>query len=83
MFDCQGSAISGAKVDIPGGQVIYVGSNNQPDGAAVMTSTSGIALVFNVPAGSATVSATVGGMSLRSHTINAEAGVTTTAAIQP
>jgi len=83
VLDCNGSAVAGAVVDIPGGTVVYQGSNGVPNGAAIMTGSDGLALVFNVPAGSATLSATVGSMQLRSHVITAEAGVTTTAAIQP
>ncbi len=82
VLDCDGNTLSGAVVSIPGGDVVYV-MNDQPDTSATSTDTTGVALVFNVPPGSATLSATVGGMTLRSHTIQAAAGVTTTATIRP
>ncbi len=83
VVDCEGNTLSGATVTTdPPGDVVYV-SGGQPDTNATSTDSSGVALLFNVPAGNVTVSAIVGGMTLRSHSINAAAGVTTTAAIRP
>lgn len=83
VIDCAGHALAGATVSTsPGGTVVYV-SNGMPDTSATSTDTSGVAIVFNVPAGEVTVSATVNGMTLRSHAVNAIAGVTTTTAIRP
>jgi hypothetical protein len=81
VVDCDGNLVSGATVDIPGGDVHYLGSGNSCESTG--TGSAGIAFVFNVPAGSATLSASVGSMQLRSHTIDIKAGYTTTAVIQP
>ena len=83
VVDCEGNTLAGATVTTnPPGDVVYV-SGGQPDTNATSTDSSGVALVFNVPAGDVTVAATVNGMTLRSHSVNAAAGVTTTAAIRP
>jgi hypothetical protein len=83
VVDCDGKVLPGAKVTTsPAGDVVYV-KGMAPDTTATMTDASGVALVFNVPAGNVTISAAVGGMTLRSHTVNALAGVTTTTAIRP
>ena len=81
--DCDGTVLQGAVITTqPSVPVVYV-NNGTPDTSATSTDATGVGLVFNVPAGSVTLSATVNGMTLRSHTINAIAGVTTTAAIRP
>ena len=83
VIDCDGTALAGATVTTsPAGTVVYL-TGGSPDQDATSTDSSGVALVFNVPAGAVTVSASVSGMTLRSHSINAAAGVTTTAAIRP
>jgi len=82
VLDCEGNTLSGATVDIPGGDVIYV-AGGSPSSSATATDSEGVALVFNVPPGDATLSASVGGMTLRSHVVQSTAGVTTTAAIRP
>ncbi len=81
--DCEGNVLSGAVITTnPSVPVVYL-NNNSPDTSATATDATGVGLIFNVPAGNVTLSATVNGMTLRSHQINAIAGVTTTAAIRP
>lgn len=48
-----------------------------------MTGADGIAYIFNVAPGNVTISATGGGLTFRSHPVNARAGKVTTTLIQP
>ena len=84
--DCNGDPVEGATVTTsPAGSAIrYLGP---PDGLPVAddtsTDASGLALVFNVPAGNVEVDASFGGHSLREHTVNARPDVNTTTLVMP
>ncbi len=67
----------------PGGTVRYNGSNGLPSSTGTMTLADGLGYIFNVPAGMVTLSATGGGMTFRSHAVNARADTVTTTLIQP
>lgn len=81
--NCDGAAIAGATVSTnPPGTVRY-NSGSSPSSSATSTSTDGVAYVFNVPAGNATVMANASGNVLRQHVVNARADVVTLTEIQP
>jgi hypothetical protein len=83
VVDCDGTPLANATVSTtPAGTVRYA-EGNLPSASATATDATGVAFIFNVPAGNVTVAASVGGMALRSHAVNAPAGVTTTTAIRP
>jgi hypothetical protein len=73
VHDCDSKPVAGATISVTqsGGDVgdkrYVVGS--VPSTTATMTDTSGSAFVFNVPAGTTTISAMVAGMTLRTHDI--------------
>jgi hypothetical protein len=80
--DASGTPIAGAKVTTdPMGTVVY-DSGSLPSSSASMTDTDGRAYVFNVTAGPVTLHAT-GGMTFRDVSLDARAGVVTTAAVEP
>jgi hypothetical protein len=67
----------------PPGDVRYI-ANSVPSKAAVATdSTTGSALILNVPPGNTTISAFVGGMALRSHSLDGVAGAVMQTDVQP
>lgn len=67
----------------PAGTVRYNGSNGLPSSTGTMTMADGLGYVFNVAPGQVTVSGTGGGVTLRSHAVNARADQVTTTLIQP
>jgi len=87
VLDCNGDPVEGATVTSPGGgTVVYAGASDVPDPAATATSSTGAALVFNVPVGSQTVDAAYGDRSFREHAVDVVAFSTntiTTTAIAP
>jgi hypothetical protein len=83
VVDCDGSPLSGATVAGGGGQVAYTVSGTPTQGATA-TDATGVAYVFDAPAGTFTVAAqTSTQQALRSHTVAAPASDWTQAAIQP
>lgn len=66
----------------PAGDVRY-NANGLPSSSATSTSTDGIGYIFNVAPGDATVSASGGGLTFPSHTVEVRAGVVTTTLIHP
>jgi hypothetical protein len=84
VIDCNGKPVAGATVStVPAGTVRYF-INFTPSATAVATDEStGAALVANVPVSNTTVSATVGGMTLRSHNFDSVAGAIMETDIQP
>lgn len=67
----------------PAGTVRYNGSNGLPSSAGTMTMADGLGYVFNVAPGQVTLSATGGGMTFKSHAVNARADQVTTTLITP
>jgi hypothetical protein len=67
----------------PAGTVRYNGSNGLPSSTATMTMADGLGYVFNVAPGQVTLSATGGGMTFKSHAVNARADQVTTTLITP
>lgn len=81
--DCNEMPVEGAVVTTtPGGTVRYL-VNSRPSAAATATDASGAAFSFNVPLSSVKIDATVSGMTLRSHTLDAVTGALTQTEIQP
>lgn len=84
VVDCNGTPLAGATVTtVPAGTTRYF-VDRAPSPTAVMTdAVTGAALVANVPAGDTLISATVSGMTLRSHAITGVAGTVVQTSIQP
>jgi hypothetical protein len=81
--DCNYNPIAGAVVTSePAGTVRY-DSGSLPSSTATATAADGRAYIFNLTPGTVNVRATVNGMTLRAHDVNARANVVTTTAIQP
>lgn len=76
--DCANMPIEGATVT-----VTPAGDAPLDLGALAQGMAPGTWLVTNAPAGDATIAATYGGMTLRSHVIKSVAGATTTTGIRP
>ncbi len=80
VVDCAGNPVQGATVTISPvataatTKIVYVGDNNLPDTALTSTGANGVAFVFNAPQGEVVVDASVGGDSLREHTITVRVG---------
>jgi hypothetical protein len=86
VIDCAGTPVAGATVTTdPPGTVIYADSGNLPDVDATATSAGGVAFIFNVPVGRATIGATAEGAPFRAHPIEVRAtgNQITTTAIAP
>jgi hypothetical protein len=84
VIDCNGNFVPGATVaSNPPGDIRYF-ANRRPSGDAVATDAmTGSAMILNVPPGNATISATVNGMVLRSHSLGGVAGALMETEIQP
>jgi len=85
--DCDGNSVSGATISVKEngnevGDMRYV-AGSLPSTTATMTDSNGAAFVFNVPAGTATISASVGGMTLRTHSITVSGGATHATIVVP
>jgi hypothetical protein len=84
VFDAANMPVAGVVVtSSPAGTVKYNGANGTPSRTATMTDVDGIAYIFNVTAGSVTISATGGGLTFFSHPVIARADQVTTTLIQP
>jgi hypothetical protein len=84
VLDCNGDPIEGATVTtIPPGDVSYTADSFVPVPNATSTGASGTAYVFNLPPGNVEVDATMAGYSLREHTIQVRANVTTITSVVP
>jgi hypothetical protein len=83
--NCRGEPVGGATVStVPAGDVRYIDATLTPSSTATATdSVTGTALIANVPVSNTTINATVGGMALRSHSIDAMAGALYQTEIQP
>lgn len=81
--DCNGTPLAGAMVTTDSGGTVVYDNGSLPDNKATMTDVDGRAYVFNATPGTVTIHAKVGSMDLRALTLNARAGVVTTAAIEP
>jgi hypothetical protein len=70
--DCDGLAVAGATVSVSTADVdtriIYAG-DSAPDPALTTTGASGVAFVFNVPPGTATIGGDLGGTALDAHPV--------------
>jgi hypothetical protein len=67
----------------PAGTVRYNGSNGLPASTGGMTMADGLGYVFNVAPGNVTLMASGGGMTFKSHTVNARMDQVTTTLMQP
>jgi len=71
--DCTGATVAGATVSLTeGGTEVgdkRYAAGQLPSSSATATDSSGAAFIFNVPTGTATVTAQVAGMTLRTHDI--------------
>jgi len=84
VFDAANLPVAGATVtSSPAGTVKYNGSSGTPSRDATVTGADGIAYIFNVTAGSVTISASGGGLTFFSHPVIARANQVTTTLIQP
>ncbi len=86
VFDAANMPVAGVAVTSnPAGLVRYNGTNGLPSKTPTSTAADGIAYIFNVPAGTVTVSASggTGGLSYHAHPVNARADQVTTTLIQP
>jgi hypothetical protein len=83
VLNASSQPVAGATVSsTPAGQVRY-NANNLPSSSATSTSSDGIAYIFDLPPGDVTVSATGGGLTFPSHSVEVRAGVVTTTLIHP
>jgi hypothetical protein len=84
VIDCNGKAVEGATVaTVPTGTVRYF-ADKMPSQTSIATDAiTGSALIANIPISNTTVSATVNGMTLRSHKIDGVAGALMQTEIQP
>ncbi len=81
--DCTGTGVAGATIGVaPAGTLVYL-RNRRPAPLASNTDSDGAAVVFNVPPGQVTVSASVGGTTLRSHVVTVRANTVTRTSIRP
>ncbi|HUS33632.1 MAG TPA: hypothetical protein VMZ53_34250 [Kofleriaceae bacterium] len=81
--DCNGKALAGGTVTTsPAGTIRYF-AQQVPSQTATSTDTLGVVLVANLPVGNVMLSATVGGMNLRTHNINIVAGTFIQTEMQP
>jgi hypothetical protein len=81
--NCQGTPVTGATVtSVPAGTVRY-NAGGAPSASATVTAADGVAYIANVAAGNVTVQASVGGLTLRQHVVNARANTITLTEIQP
>lgn len=70
VLDCDGNPVEGASVTTtPAAGITAYIEDGAPSTSATATDSSGVAMLFNVPAGDVEVDATVMGMSLREHTV--------------
>ncbi len=94
VLDCNGDPVEGAVVESSpaAGTIAYQDGSGVPTTSASATSSSGVAMLFNVPVGDVELDATVSGMTLRANTVQVHptnAGLTgqphaiTTTAIVP
>lgn len=86
VVDCDQAAVEGAVVSITpsAGTIKYAGSNGIPGQTDYpATQSSGIAYIFNVPPGTYTIGASVGGMDLRDNAVDAFADSNTTLVVAP
>jgi len=84
VYDAANMPVAGAMVtSSPAGTVKYNGTTGTPSRTATMTDADGIAYIFNVTAGSVTISASGGGLTFVSHPVIARADQLTTTLIQP
>lgn len=69
VVDCAGNSVAGAQITAtPSGTTKYI-ANGRPSSTDTVTDSSGVAFIFNVPAGAVTLSATVGSATFRSRMI--------------
>ncbi len=84
VFNAANMPVAGVVVtSSPAGTVKYNNANGLPTQTATMTDVDGIAYIFNVTAGSVTISASGGGLTFFSHPVVARADQLTTTIIQP
>lgn len=84
VFNATNMPVAGVVVtSAPAGTVKYNTANGLPSQNATMTEADGIAYVFNVTAGSVTISASGGGLTFFAHPVVARADQLTTTIIQP
>jgi hypothetical protein len=84
VLDCNGDPIEGATVTTtPPGDVSYTAGSFVPVADATSTGAAGTAYIFNLPPGNVEVDATVDGYSLREHTLQVRANVTTITSVVP
>jgi hypothetical protein len=81
--NCQGTTVQGATVtSTPAGTVRY-NAGGVPSPTAMSTATDGVAYIANVAPGNVTVQASVNGLTLRQHIVNARPNAITLTEIQP
>ena len=80
--DASGKPVAGATISsMPASTYRYNGSNGFPSAQATMTSSDGVAFMFNVPSGPITVTASKAGMSFKAHVVVARADKFTTTSV--
>ena len=84
VYDANGMPVAGATVSSSpaSGATRYMGGSGLPDANATMTSSEGVAFLFNAPA-SVTVTATKSGMTFHPHVVKARPGSFTTTSVAP
>ena len=84
VLDASMAKVAGATVaSSPAAMSDCYNSGGTPSSSVHMTDTDGIGYLLNVPAGTATVSATKSGITFKSHQLDARAGALTLTIIQP
>jgi len=84
IYDGANTAVAGVTVSSsPTGTVRYNGANGLPTASGTATMADGVAYIFNVAPGQVTVNATGGGMTFKSHAVNARADQVTLTLVQP
>lgn len=83
VLDAANNPVAGATVSSePAGEVRYNNVEGRPAREPTMTHTDGVAYIFNVPAGTVTVSAAKAGATFPSHDVNARADQVTLTLVQ-
>ncbi|HPH69005.1 MAG TPA: hypothetical protein PLF40_24795 [Kofleriaceae bacterium] len=82
--DCMGNNVANAVITtVPATKVRYNGSNGLPSNSGTKTSTDGVAFIFEAPAGTLQITATVNGMSYPVRSVPVIAGTTAATVLTP
>ncbi|MEO8797309.1 MAG: hypothetical protein ABI551_05435, partial [Polyangiaceae bacterium] len=83
VLDCSGASVAGAIVTTSAGGTTKYNGTSGPSSTAAATGADGLAYVFNMTPGDATVMVTVGGKAYRTHHVFTRTGAFTTTLATP